>query len=130
MMATEKKTKRILIVEDDEDMLEIYRGLFKSKSDRYEIETVTDARMGFKKLEEQKYDLVILDIIMEPMPGDTFFLCVRNDDRVKNVPILVVSVLDPEDLSRQFNRVNHADYLQKPITEEQLFDKIENIIVG
>jgi DNA-binding response OmpR family regulator len=116
-----------LIVEDDEDMLEIYRGLFKNKSDRYEIETVTDARLGFKKLEEAKYDLVILDIIMEPMPGDTFFLCVRNDDRVKDIPVLVVSVLDPEDLSRQFNRVNHADYLQKPITEEQLFNKIENI---
>ncbi len=128
MMTTQAKTKRILIVEDDEDMLEIYRGLFKSKSDKYEIETVTDARLGFKKLEEGEFDLVILDIIMEPMPGDTFFLCVRNDKKLRNIPVIVVSVLDPNDMVGQFKKVNHVDFLQKPITEEQLFEKINQFV--
>ena len=130
MIDVKIRSKRILIVEDDEDMLEIYRNMFDKKKDKYQIETVTDARLGFKKLEEGEFDLVILDIIMEPMPGDTFFLCVRNDKKLRNVPVIVVSVLDPNDMIGQFKKVNHVGFLQKPITEDQLFEKVDQFAAG
>ena len=127
-MGEKTKVKQILIVEDEEDMQEIYKSMFAGRKDRYAVDTVGDARVGFKKMEEEQYDLVILDIIMEPMPGDTLFLCVRNDKKLKNVPVLIVSVLSPNDMEDQFRKVDHVEFLQKPITEEQLFEKIDSLL--
>jgi FixJ family two-component response regulator len=66
---------------------------------------------------------------MEPMSGDAFFMHVRKgmNAKVKDIPILVVSVLSPSIL-RQLKKINHVDFVQKPVTKEQLLDKIKAII--
>lgn len=119
-------TKRILIVEDDPEMKLIYERFFQSAEDKYRIMIVNDARVAFKKLGESEFDLVILDVIMEPMDGESFFACVREDDKRKDVPVLVVSVINPLDIEH-FKRLGNVDFLRKPITETQLFQKIKKL---
>ncbi len=126
-MAAGTRMKRVLIVEDDTDMQEIYRNMFNDQADKYEVDILGDAVEGLRRLKEGIFDLVILDIIMEPMPGDSFFSCARDDSAVRDIPILVVSVLNPDDLEH-FKKTDHVDFLQKPITKEELFTKIAGFL--
>lgn len=118
--------KKILIVEDDKDMQQIYEAMFNHDKE-YAIEIMGDAAAALKHLRSEKVDLVILDIIMEPMSGDSFFVHARNDVRMKHIPILAISILK-QDTLHFLETLGNFYYLQKPITKEKLFHKIEEIL--
>lgn len=122
-----KKTKRILIVEDAPDMLYIYRSIFDRYKGKYEIELENDAREAFKEMKKKRFDMVILDMMMAPMDGETFHAIVRDDPDTKRVPIVIVSVLHPEDLVH-LKKFNHITILRKPIAEERLMKEVKKII--
>lgn len=123
---TDNTVKFLLIIDDDKDMQEMYRIYF-SGQDRYAIDIESNAEIGLKKITQKKYDLIILDIVMEPMSGDAFFFCVRSRKKTATLPILVVSVLNRYTLE-PLKKINHVSFLQKPITKEQLMEKIKDRI--
>ena len=129
MVGTVNDVKNILIVEDDKDMREIYEIFFSDQKDKYSFNFNSNAEDALEQLKKKKYDLILLDIIMEPMSGDAFFMHVRKEmgEDLKDIPILVVSVLSPSIL-RQLKKINHVDFAQKPVTKEQLLGKIKEII--
>ncbi|MFC1804433.1 response regulator [Candidatus Omnitrophota bacterium] len=126
MVSLAGKAKKILIVEDDRGMQQIYRDMFKERSRNYTIEIKDDAESAIKRLEQEAFDLIILDIIMEPMGGDSFFVYLRRG-KMLDVPILVVSVLSPSSL-KNLKKIDHVSFLQKPIKEDQLFKRIKEIL--
>ncbi|MBD3426793.1 MAG: response regulator [Candidatus Omnitrophica bacterium] len=119
--------KKILIVEDNLEMQKLYRNMFRPRQGEYDIEIEGDARKAFKRLAEKTFDLVILDIIMEPMDGESFFACLREDSKKKDIPVLVISVLDGEGLE-YMKKLKKVDFLQKPVTINELMDKIGSMI--
>ena len=127
MSTVKSKVRQILILEDDPEMQDMYKIFFSNRQDKYHVDIENRADYALDKLKERPYDLVILDIIMEPMTGDSFFIYARGDKKTMFTPMLVVTVLNPNTLNL-LKRINHVDFLQKPITEEQLFDKIEKIL--
>ncbi len=120
--------RKILIVEDEKDMQEIYRDLFEGQA-KYEVDIESGTMPALRKLTAKNYDLIILDIIMEPIAGDSFFVYLRSDNKTSSIPVLVVSVLGPE-IMEKLRRVDHAFYMQKPVTKEKLFEKLDDIITG
>lgn len=120
--------KRIMIVEDSLDMQEIYKDLFSDKVNEYEIELMADAKAAYERVLKGGYDMLILDVIMDTMDGNTFYILLRlqENKQVKDIPVLVVSVLNPNDLGI-FKGSSKVAFLQKPITKQQLFDKIEGV---
>ena len=126
---------RILLVEDEKKMASfIERGL---KEERYIVDVAFDGERGLFLAEVKPYDLIILDIIMEPMFGDSFFLYLRSDEKTMRIPVLVVSVLSPDTLGR-LKKIDHVDtidkpmtldFLQKPITKQQLLKEVDRMII-
>jgi CheY-like chemotaxis protein len=117
----------ILIVDDDVEMQDIYKDLFKEEVNEYAIDIVGDGVTALKMMKERSFDLIILDIIMEPIAGDSFFAYVRNDVRTTHLPIIIVSVLSPVTLEH-LRKINHVHFLQKPITKLSLFSKINEVL--
>ncbi|MFC2149223.1 response regulator [Candidatus Auribacterota bacterium] len=125
MKKADNQKKCILIVDDDKDMRHLYSSFF-SGDERYEIDTASGGKAGYGKLKEKKYDLVILDMIMEDMAGDSLFAAVQKDSKNTDTPVIVVSVLCISDNAVDFIlRRKNTGYLKKPIIREQLFDKVE-----
>ena len=118
--------KQILIVEDDVAMQEIYTMMFKPRGEEYEVEIFGDARDAYKRIKERTFDIIILDIYMEPMEGDAFLVCIRDDKDIPEIPVLVVSVLDPEKLEH-FKKLKNVDFIKNPVDEEHLVEKIEEM---
>jgi adenylate cyclase len=124
---TEGIPKRILIVEDDRDMQEYYEYIFRNERKRYIVDLVGDPVSAMGQLKERKYDLFIVDIIMERMPGDVFIANIKKDRRTKEIPVLVVSVLEP-DMLEELVKKKRVYFLPKPITKKQLLSKMRELL--
>ena len=119
--------KKILIVEDNKDMQEIYRNYFDAHKEEYEIEIEGSAEMALEKAKGNDYDLIVLDIIMEPMTGESFLVYARQNPKTKDTPILVVSVLSPEMLA-QLKKYPNVQFMQKPVPEDKLIGRLDSML--
>lgn len=124
-MSQDKKIK-VLIVDDNHQMLEIYETMFKGEV-RFEVDMMPDAMQALRILGDRDYDLIILDIIMEPLTGESFFVYLRSDKRTMNIPVIAVTVLDP-DMLDTMKKLDNPTILQKPIRKEDLFDSIDKCL--
>ncbi len=73
--------KSILIVDDDELVLIALRELLKSEN--YEVQTFSRGSEALKKLDEDDFDLLILDIIMPEMDGFELCKLIRKKSRIQ-----------------------------------------------
>lgn len=117
----------ILIVEDDEDLHVLY-GLYLQSMD-IEILRAYNGAEALEILERQKPDLIILDLIMPVMDGEEFFVKLRREKQIHDIPVIIASVNDkiPE---RLFSLGNLQTVLKKPFTVEKLTGEIEKILSG
>jgi CheY-like chemotaxis protein len=116
----------ILIVDDNEDMLAIYESMFRDEA-RYSVDMMSDAMQALRRIGEKDYDLIILDIIMEPLTGESFFVYLRSDERTMHIPVIAVTVLEP-DMVETLKKVDNSQILQKPIRKEDLMSSIEKCL--
>jgi len=125
----ESKTiqQQILIVEDDQDMREAYKVFFSDQKDNYEVNIVSGALEATRMMNEIRFDLVIVDIIMEPVAGDSLSIFIRENKDTADIPILVISVLSPETLEG-LKTLRNIHFLHKPINENLLLKRIGEIL--
>lgn len=127
MSAIKAKTKHILIIEDNKDMQEIYKIFFSDQTEKYTIEIIGDSQAALKRLKEEDFDLLILDIIMQPISGDSIYVYLRENLKNRNTPVIVISVLTSGVL-KNLKKMNNISIFQKPITKEQLLKEIDEIL--
>lgn len=88
-----KTSKRVLIVEDDKDLQDIYKYAFEDAG--YEVKISDDGLNGVTDATEYLPDVVILDIMMPEMNGYQFLAALNNNTSLK-VPVVVVTNLTQE----------------------------------
>jgi len=126
MPANQGDKIRVMVIEDNRDMLEIYRSMFEDDS-CYEATLFSDAMRGLRELESRNFDVIVLDIIMEPLTGESFFVYLRGNEKTVGLPVVVVSVLEPGSLAA-LEKLNHSVILQKPIRKDDLFGAIDRCL--
>src|SRR5574340_130585 len=113
--------KELLIVEDDLEMQEFYKDMLQGEP--FSVTLASNADDGLKKIKENSYDLIVLDILMEGVTGDRLFALLRKDVRYKNVPVIMASVLE-EKTYRCFQALGNVSFLEKPFNKEKLLAEI------
>jgi len=86
-----KKTKTILLVEDDPFMVEIYS--IKLKEMGFSVKPALDGQEALKKLEEDMPDLVLLDIVLPNMDGWELLKRIKKEERFKDLKVDLLSNL-------------------------------------
>jgi DNA-binding response OmpR family regulator len=127
--------KRILVVDDEALITESIASILQSTG-LYEVETTTDAYEAFDRASVMPYDLVISDLHMPGMNGDTLYLClgVHPDNHLKTVPrpklLLISGVADEISMRRKRKFIGAADILQKPFSPENLLARVHKVLWG
>ncbi len=117
-------TKKIMIVEDEEDFHDIYTGFFKGKD--YDIIFAYDGDEALEKLSQTKPDLIITDIVMEMVRGDSFFLLLKGMPKYADIPVIVISALSQNDYKNLKEIDPNLVYIEKSnLTEENLLDEVD-----
>jgi len=82
--------KKILIVDDDAPLRELYQQLLSGEG--YEVETALDGKEGLDKILQNAYDLILLDIMMPQIDG-IGILDKLSEDNIKHGPIILMTNL-------------------------------------
>ena len=102
---------RVLVVDDDPDHCEVVSKLLQKSG--YATVSASNGWEALIALDNGKYDLVLLDLMMPGMDGATFLNILRHDERRKNLPVLVVSALHPDQVDDAVKGQDYQDYFQK-----------------
>ncbi|MBN2654685.1 MAG: response regulator [Nitrospirae bacterium] len=93
----------------------------------YKVYTAEDGEEGYKLAEEVMPNVVLVDFIMPRMNGYQFCKMMRDNEALRNIPIILVTAKG-EDAGEQFRKkFGVCDYLIKPFEPSELIDKVNTI---
>ncbi|MDZ7612011.1 MAG: response regulator [Candidatus Moranbacteria bacterium] len=120
--------KKILIVEDDPMLSEIYQKKFEN-SGRYEVIKATTGTETMEKIKKEKPDLVLLDLVLPEMDGFEIIREARKDESLDKVMIVPFSNLAQEDNQAKAQEMGANDFIAKSeYTPHQLVEKVDEIM--
>ncbi|MBT4120156.1 MAG: response regulator [Candidatus Peribacter sp.] len=108
-----KKGKKILIVEDERPLAHALELKFSHEG--YDVTIATDGAEGLKMANAEKFNMILLDLIMPEMDGFTFM-----EQLKKKTPIIILSNLGQEEDKERAKKLGAVDYFVKsntPIVE-------------
>ncbi len=100
--------KKLLLVEDEEFISYIYKRQFELSG--YSVDTAPEGLSGLKALQNNKYDLILLDIMMPGMNGIDVLKKVKEDVLTKEIPVIMVTNLAQDDIMAQAFKLGAAAY--------------------
>ena len=119
-----KTNKRLLIVDDDEEIRELL--VFDIQSSGYTVDSAKDGEEGLKKAVENNYDLILLDVMMPKMNG--YDVC-KNIRLVKpKVPVLMLTAKGTIHDKTEGFEVGADDYLVKPFDVQEVLLRIRALL--
>jgi DNA-binding response OmpR family regulator len=117
----------IAIIDDDPDILDASSLVLKSKG--HDVITANNPKDGYKIVKQKKPDLIILDVMMDE-PDDGFYLAQKFRKEGIIIPILMYTSISKA-IGMDFGKsemVPVDDFVEKPISPEELVQKVENLL--
>ena len=122
--ATDTK-KKILVVDDEEDILHFLELVLREKG--YDVATAGSGYEALTRTQIEKPDLVLLDIMMPQMDGWEVLKLLRVDDATAKIPVAMLSARTEAKDRVQGLQEGAVDYICKPFSLQELLAKIEAI---
>jgi len=115
--------KKILIVDDEQDIVETLAFMLKQKG--FECVCAYDGEEGLKMAKENKPDLIILDVMMPKMNGYKICRLLKYDAKYKSIPIIMVTARSQDDDKTIGEETGANEYITKPFEFTEVIEKIE-----
>jgi DNA-binding response OmpR family regulator len=113
-------TKKILVIDDDEGILEGFQAVFENEG-----YTVIISRNGndLKLLSKKDYpDIILLDVLLSGLDGRDLCLRLKEDQNTKQIPIIMMSAAPK--MEKSVKKAKADGYLRKPFEIEQMLSLI------
>ena len=117
--------KKILVVDDAEFNRDLIVQLL---GDEYEVLEAVDGAEGVRKAEQEKPDLILMDLGMPVMDGWEATKMIKANSELKHIPIIAVTSHAMVGDEIQAREAGCDDYLPKPIDENELMRKIKKFL--
>ena len=119
-------TKRILMVEDNEDNRQIVRDLMESVG--YVLLEAHDGAAGVQMAGEHQPDLILMDIQLPVLDGYEATRRIKSDPALKHIPIIAVTSYALSGDEAKTRAAGCDDYIAKPFSPRQLLVKINSFL--
>jgi twitching motility two-component system response regulator PilG len=118
--------KKILVVEDQESLLKLESILLTSRG--FEVRGVSDGQAALAALEDEIPDLMLLDIMLPDMDGFEICRMVKEKDRTRKIPVIMVTARKSS-MDVQLSKEVGADaYITKPFKSAMLIETIQKFL--
>ncbi len=121
--------KTILIVEDEHDLVDVLSVFFEENG--YRTVKAYDGREGFEKAEQEKPDLITLDISMGNESGVKMYRKLKQTDTTKDIPVIFLTGA-PAQLQTFIDKVKSfqkpSGFFEKPVDRDKLLARVRELI--
>ncbi|MBQ8476397.1 response regulator [bacterium] len=118
--------KKILIVDDEKDIVETLSFMLKAKG--FECVCAYDGEMGLALAKSEKPDLVILDVMMPKINGYKICRLLKFDNKYKDIPIIMVTARSQDEDKIIGEETGADEYITKPFEFSDVLDKINKYL--
>jgi two-component system response regulator VicR len=120
-----RQTKRILLVDNDEMMLDILKISLKGCG--YKLLAARDGQQAMHRVEEQPPDLIILELMLPVIDGLRFLRWLRNEQQ-SALPVMVLTALDRPGVYDTVTSLGVAELVYKPISRRELLRRVKKLV--
>ena len=114
---------KILVADDDQALSRTLSWILKENG--YDVLTVPGGEHLFEHLEAEPFDLLLLDIMMPKVDGLQLLQKVKSDPRYKDLPVLMISSMPPEEATVRSLGLGAADFIPKPFRVRELLARVK-----
>ncbi|MCX6994778.1 MAG: response regulator transcription factor [Chlamydiae bacterium] len=118
--------KTILLIEDEEDIAALIK--LQAEISGYRLQVEADGINGFKAVEREKPDLVILDIMLPGMNGLDVCRKIKTNAELKGTPVIIISAKNEEFDVVLGLELGADDYVAKPFSPKVLFSRVKAVL--
>lgn len=119
--------KRILIIDDDPTLLEMYRARFVAEG--FATETANDGQKGLAVATETNPGIILLDLRMPNITGLEVLEILKTTKALKDIPVIVLTALGDDQLKKDALARGAADYLTKAdTTPAEVVAKVNSLL--
>ena len=119
--------KRICIIDDDNDIREIY--LMKFNLEGFDVVAARDGEEGLRMIREKRPDVILLDLQMPVKNGVEVLEELRKDEKLSKIPVVILSNIDTEEMFHEVGKFETRFYLIKSLTDPQkVVDYVREIL--
>lgn len=117
----------ILITEDDVMLRDMYK--MRLEAEGFKVDTADNGLEALKKIKVSRPSIVLMDIMMPVMDGLTALKKMKSDPEMKDIPVIIMTVLIQEEKRKEGIELGASDYLIKSETMPQdVVSKIKEIM--
>src|SRR6266513_5433989 len=114
---------KILVADDDQSLVRTLTWILKENG--YEVVTALGGEGLLGKLEDERPNLLLLDIMMPKVDGLQLLARMKADDRFRDVPVLMISSMPPEEATVKALGLGAADFIPKPFRVRELLARVK-----
>lgn len=114
---------RVLIADDDSALLRTMAWVLREQG--YDVVTTSDARRVIPLMEERSPDVLLLDVVFPGSDGTDILERIKSDDRWRDLPVLMLSSLPPEEAAVRTLGLGASDYVRKPFRIRELLARMQ-----
>jgi diguanylate cyclase (GGDEF)-like protein len=122
--AVHAASTQLLVVDDDELIREMLTDILNEMG--YACDTAGDGEQALAKIDSEKFDLVLLDLMLPKMSGQETFEALKSKD--ENLPIIIITGHGSIESAVEFLKKGAADYLTKPIRFDEFKFRINRAV--
>lgn len=127
-MEGKSKSKKILIVDDEQEVSDLLLELIKSKFPDWQVRVAPDGFTAGRLIGEFYPDLIVLDLML---PGvDGFHVCkqIREDPLLTGIRVLAITGYDSDEMKDKIMACGADDYLAKPMDNRTFIESLQNLL--
>lgn len=117
---------RILIADDNPQILELLEAYLEPIGAR--IRLAADGEATLAAIEQEKPDLILLDIMMPRRSGFEVCRLLKDDPRYRDIPVIMVTALNETGDVERAQECGSDDYVTKPVNKIELLDRVQNLL--
>jgi CheY-like chemotaxis protein len=119
--------RKVMIVDDEESLIELVTAILEQEG--YEVMTAMDGEEALRKLEKQKPDLVLLDMMMPGMSGREVCEKIRKNPKTRDLKVIFLTVAKFSEAGKGVLKdMKVSDYITKPFENADLTRRVKKII--
>ena len=118
--------KRILVVDDDENILNLEKTILEQKG--FDVTGAAGGVEALKVLEDKVFDLVLLDVMMPEVDGFAVCRRIKEDPRLKDIPVIFLTAKGGGDALAEGFESGAVMYINKPFTANKLLTIVNTML--